>query len=265
MAAPAAAAPLHFAAKGDWGDGSAAQARVSAAICAAHDARPFAFVLTTGDNFYLPDGVATADNWLRPEECIRRRGLRYVASWGNHDLGGDATRTVLGAAARQYTFREGPVRFVILDGNRPESVPARRRLIRALARRDSAATVVVVHQPLVTAGLHDGGPARWKRIIEAGGATLVLQGHNHLYERIHQRGVAYVTTGGGGAVITPCLRPRPGQAACRPRHHFTLITADERRLVIRARSDDGEDFDRVSVPVRGGADDPATIAAVGVF
>ena len=264
-AAPAAGAPLDFAVKGDWGHATPAQARVSAAICAVHDARPLAFVVTTGDNFSRPGGVATADNWGRPERCLRTRRLDYVASWGNHDLGGDATRTVLGAPARADTLLRGPVRFVILDGNRPESAAGRRDLIRALARRDAPLTVVVVHQPIETAGIHRGGPARWKRIVTAGGATLVLQGHNHFYERIHQDGVTYVTTGGGGAVLTPCLLARRGQAVCRPRHHFTLIRADERRLALRARTPEGTRLDRVSIAARGGPDDPRRLAAAGVF
>lgn len=266
VAAPAAgAAPLHFAVKGDWGDATAAQGRVSGAICHAHDDRPLSFVLTTGDNFSRPDGVATTANWTQPEACIRRRGLGYVATWGNHDLGGEATRTVLGAPARDYTLRRGPLRLVVLDGNRPDATAARRRLIRALARRDAPATLVAVHQPLVTAGFHRGGPARWQRIIEAGGATLVLQGHNHFYERIHRGGVAWITTGGGGATLTPCRWAQPGQEVCRPRHHFLLVTADARRLLVGAHGDDGARFDGVSLPVRGAVDDPAEIVHAGIL
>ena len=265
LAAPAAGAPLRFAAKGDWGDGSTAQARVSAAICAAHDARPLAFILTTGDNFYRPDGVATAANWDRPERCTRARGLGWLAAWGNHDLGGDATARVLGAPARAYSVRRGPVRFVVLDGNRPEAPQARRQLIRALARRDAPATIVVVHQPLVTAGFHRGGPVRWKRIVEIGGASLVLQGHNHLYERIRQGGVTYLTTGGGGAALTPCLRIQRGQATCLARHHYVLLSAGPRHIALTARDADDRRLDGARVPVRGGPEDPARVARLGIF
>lgn len=242
--------------KGDWGEATPAQAEVSRAMCAAHDQRALEFTLTTGDNFSAPDGAATLENFARPESCLIERGIPYIAAWGNHDVEGDATATALGATERDYTVRRGPLRLVILDGNRPDDAAQRDRLIRRLARRDAAATVVVVHQPLRSGGVYRGGPARWSRIVERAGATLVLQGHNHFYERIHHQGTAYVTTGGGGAYLTPCLLPQPGQAKCRPRHHFLEVTADEQRIRLRARDASGDDIDRVTLPVRGGIADP---------
>jgi len=77
-----------------------------------------AFTLTTGDNFYAPDGVATQANYWRPERCLLALGIPWRAAWGNHDLGGTSTREVLGAP-RYYAITKGPVRIVVLDGNDP--------------------------------------------------------------------------------------------------------------------------------------------------
>ena len=52
-------ASTHFLVVGDWGTGSTQQADVAKAMCASNAANPAKFVMTVGDNFYSPDGVAT--------------------------------------------------------------------------------------------------------------------------------------------------------------------------------------------------------------
>ena len=64
--APASAPVVRFAVKGDWGWGGPEQRRVTARLCAEHRIHPFRFLLTTGDNFYQPDGVANSANFTVP-------------------------------------------------------------------------------------------------------------------------------------------------------------------------------------------------------
>ena len=106
------AASVRFAVKGDWGYGGAAQAAVTRRMCVEARRAPFAFVLTTGDNFYRPDGVATAENYWRPERCLRAARVRWRAAWGNHDAaGGDtAARARLAPAHLRLQRRAGAVR-----------------------------------------------------------------------------------------------------------------------------------------------------------
>jgi acid phosphatase len=222
-------------------------------MCAAHSRRPLAFVLTTGDNFYRPDGVATRDNWERPEACLRRAGIPWRPAWGNHDLGGSATAEVLGAPARWYMFRRGPLRVVVLDANDPGNRDQLAFLRRTLRSAREPLRVVALHQPVHTAGVHPpGGTQRrlWEPEFRRGGVALVLQGHNHAYERIMVGGVVYVTTGGGGAPVYPCLRPAPGLRACVPVHHFLTVDVSAAGARVRSVRARGGLIEDVWVPAR---------------
>ncbi|HWH15772.1 MAG TPA: metallophosphoesterase, partial [Miltoncostaeaceae bacterium] len=239
----------------DWGYGGAAQAAVTRRMCAEHGRRPLAFVLTTGDNFYRPDGVATEDNYGVPERCLREAGVPWRAAWGNHDEAGDSTATVLGAP-RRYTFAAGPLRVVVLDSNRPDD-PAQRRFLRdALAAAREPVRVVAFHHPAYTAGANPPGEVQrrdWVPLFRRHGVALVLQGHNHAYERMEVDGVTYITTGGGGAPVYPCVRPSPGLRTCLPEHHFLLVEARRDGLSVRAVTPGGRVLERVGVPARTAA------------
>ena len=254
-AAPAAPpAAVHFAVKGDWGTGSAGQAAVTRRMCGEARRRPFAFVLTTGDNFNRPDGVATAANFWRPERCLRALRIPWRASWGNHDVRGPSTATVLGAPGRYYAFSAGPARVIVLDANRPGDPAQRDFLRRELAGARERVRIVALHQPVYTSGIHAASPDAqrlWAPLFRSGRVALVLQGHNHMYERIVRDGVTYITTSGGGDRLFPCVRPTPGLRACEFAFHFLLVTATRREVDVRAVTPRGRTLERVRIPVRG--------------
>ena len=257
-AAPPAAAPapgpatVRFLVKGDWGYGGAAQAAVTRRMCAEARRPPPAFVLTTGDNFYRPDGVATADNFLRPEACLRALGIPWRAAWGNHDAAGTATADVLGARRRYYAVARGPLRVIVLDGNDPGDPAQLRFLRRQLRDANEPARIVAVHQPVYTSGLHAPSQAEqrlWAPLLRRGRVALVLQGHNHMYERLSVDGVTYVTTGGGGAPLYPCVRPASGLQECVLAHHFLAVNVTAAAVSVRAVSPRGVTLDRVRITV----------------
>ena len=251
--APASAPVVRFAVKGDWGWGGPEQRRVTARLCAEHRIHPFRFLLTTGDNFYQPDGVANSANFTVPERCVTRLGLRWRAAWGNHDLGGDSTATVLGSRRRWFTFVSGPVRVVVLDSNDPENATQLRFLRRVLKVARQRVVIVAYHHPTYTMGLHEPSTAQqrlWAPLFRKAGVSLVLQGHNHAYERMVVRGVTYITTGGGGAPLYPCVRTAPGAKACLPDHHFLNVTVAARRIRVDAVTPTGRRLERVLVPIR---------------
>ncbi len=251
--ASAPSAPVRFLVKGDWGWGGSAQAAVTRRMCAEARRPAAAFVLTTGDNFYRPDGVATAANFLRPEICLRALGIPWRAAWGNHDLAGTSTADVLGATRRWYTFARGPLRVVVLDANDPSDADQLAFLRRTLRAAREPAVVVALHQPVYTSGLH--GPSEteqrlWAPLFRRNRVALVLQGHNHMYERLRVDGVTYITTGGGGAPLYPCVRPARGLQECALEHHFLAVTASRLRISVRAVSPRGATLDRVAIPNR---------------
>ncbi len=111
---------------------------------------------------------------------------------------------------------------------------------------------MALHQPVYTSGIHGASPEQqrlWAPIFRDGRVALVLQGHNHMYERIVRDGVTYITTSGGGDTLYPCVRPTPGLRACAFAFHFLIVTAGERSIAVRAVTPRGGVIERVTIPV----------------
>ena len=249
-------ASVRFIAKGDWGTGSSAQAAISRRMCASHATTPASFILTTGDNFYSPDGTATRSTFDRPEACLLATGLPWRATWGNHDIGGTSTATRLSSPRRWYSFAQGPLRVIVLDGNQPSSSAQLSFLTRTLQRATEPVRIVSIHQPPYTAGIHEPSTTEQRLMVplfRKHGVSLVLSGHNHSYERIVTGGITYIVTGGGGAQPYPCVRVPAGLATCRPEHHFLEVDATATSLKVRAVRRDGSTLEAVDVPVRAPA------------
>ena len=244
---------VRFLVKGDWGTGSTAQAAITKRMCASHAATPASFILTTGDNFYSPDGTATRATFDRPEACLLATGLPWRATWGNHDLGGTSTATRLASPKRWYSFAKGPVRVIVLDCNQPSSSAQLAFLRTTLERATEPVRIVSIHQPPYTAGLHEPSTTQQRLMVplfRKHRVSLVLSGHNHSYERIVTGGITYIVSGGGGAQVYPCVRMPAGLAKCTPEYNFLEVDATADSLGVRAVRRDGSTLESVSVPVR---------------
>lgn len=249
-AAASPASAVRFAVKGDWGDGSASQFAITTRMCARYAKTKFAFTLTTGDNFY-PSGTSTEGKFAKPEKCLIDLGVPYRAVWGNHDAGGSSTGTVLKTPARWYTFVSGPIRFVMLDANQPSNRSQLTFLSKTLAAETARPVIVAYHQGTRTAGLHEPQIVQqklWEPLFLKYKVKLVLQGHNHLYERIVYKGITYVTSGGGGqANLYPCSRKAIGLVLCSPTHHFLLVEATRSKIGVQAITTTGAVLDHFRI------------------
>ncbi|MFJ9721971.1 metallophosphoesterase [Streptomyces sp. NPDC101209] len=115
--------------------------------------------------------------------------------------------------------------------------------------------VVVFHQPAWSCSRHGSAPAvdaRWGPVLERHRVTLVLNGHDHTYQRFTSaHGVTHIVTGGGGAALYPvgsgCRTPHSAAAASR--RHFTAVEVTATRVTVTAVSDDGAVLDRIVLPV----------------
>jgi 3',5'-cyclic AMP phosphodiesterase CpdA len=266
LPAPVAAAPaapetlraavgrgLRFAVIGDAGAGTRAQHDVARRMCRWRRRHPFGVVVTTGDNVY-PDGSRArfAAAWRRPYSCLRRAGVRWHATLGNHDVLTAAGRPELaapsfGMRARNYVLRRGGVRLVMTDSNH-----LRMRWLRRATRAAPADrwTVVVFHHPVFSPGLHGSTPGlrpKLPRLFDRRGVDLVLNGHDHIYS-VSKRlnGIRYVVTGGGGAPLYGCNRAWFTHL-CRAEHHFLYVFASRRRVWVKAVPARGRVLDRFSV------------------
>jgi acid phosphatase type 7 len=132
---------------------------------------------------------------------------------GNHELHGDSEGRnfnhyfVLpdeGRTRRYYTFRYGPARFIVLDGNgrHAEQTEWLKKTLEAARAEQVPHVFLLMHQPALSTGGHCGAApvqSAWVEQYEAYPVRAVFAGHEHIYERLERRGVTYFVTGGGGA------------------------------------------------------------------
>jgi fibronectin type 3 domain-containing protein len=184
------------------------------------------FVITTGDNNYDFGEASTIDpnigqyyhEFIYPYLGSYGAGAdtnRFFPSLGNHDWGDGFIDPpsagvqpyldyfTLPGNERYYDFVRGPVHFFVLDsedyepdGNTSTSIQAN-WLQSQLAASTAQWKLVYFHYPPYSSGAH-GSFARMQWPFEAWGATAVLNGHDHDYERIHQGNFPYFVNGLGG-------------------------------------------------------------------
>ena len=247
----------HFAAIGDWGTGWTTEYTLARRMCELHEEAPFDYVVTAGDNIYETGAPRDFDEkFYQPMRCLRRRGVQFRAVLGNHDILTRNGRPELheprfGMNGRNYVFREGGVRFVMVDSNRMR----KRWLRQALVTEDGDLwTVVVFHHPVYSSssGHESTGDFRYTLpdIFEKRGVDLVINGHTHVYavtEPLHR--IRYVTTGGGSASPHPCAR-RWYTERCVVAYHFLSIVAGPDEIKVVAIGRDGAPIDRFSTTGR---------------
>ena len=231
---------------GDFGTGTAPEFQVAGAIRTWSEDHTLDALVTTGDNIYEnghPDRFGPA--WRQPYGWLQDRGIEVIASLGNHDVrtdDGQPVMRLLGMPWFWFSYRLGPVEFVILDGTRPEDADQLAFLKTTLRSSEADWQVVLVHQPPYSCGDEHGSSGDVQALVPAmarNGADLVLSGHDHTYQRFPPiQGVTFVVSGGGGAPLDglgscPDGTPRP-LAAFADVHHFLFVKATEAALTIRA-------------------------------
>jgi hypothetical protein len=240
---------------GDFGGGPAqpAVARAMERWAAAH--RVDALV-TTGDNVYErgdPDLFAR-----QLDEPYRRlRASRPMwATLGNHDIAGghgaDQLRH-LGLPDLPYARSLPGLQLLFLDANRVDEAQAS-WLDDRLSEPGPAFRAVVFHQPAWSCSTHDSSrqvDRTWVPVLEDHRVALVLNGHDHNYQRfVSGAGVTYVVTGGGGRALYPldaCAAGSPERAAGLVRHHFTAVEVRDGSLAVTAVGADDRVLDRTVI------------------
>ena len=177
------------------------------------------FILTTGDNNY-PDGAAdsidTNIGQYYHEYIGNYTGKfgeggeinRFFPSLGNHDWIAEGAEPYLDyftlpGNERYYEISWPPVHLFVLDSDPQEpdgvglSSAQAAWLQLALAASSDPLNLVIMHHPAFSSGMH--GSSDWMQWPYAQwGADVVLAGHDHLYERLVEDGLLYLTNGLGG-------------------------------------------------------------------
>ena len=177
------------------------------------------FIITLGDNNYDLGDSTTIDQNIGQyfHEYIyqykgrygpRTSSNRFFPSLGNHDYytrNGEAYRDyfTLPGNGRYYDLVRGDVHLFALDSDplEPDGITATSRqaqwLRAALAASTSRWNVVYLHHAPYSSGQHGGTPElRWP--FREWGASVVLAGHDHDYERLVADGLPYLVNGAGG-------------------------------------------------------------------
>lgn len=244
-AALPAQGPLRFAVIGDSGTGKKAQWDVAARLA---QAAPH-FVLHTGDIVYPRGGLEDyGPRYFAPYKETLSRAPVYPAA-GNHDYA-DA-RLFAGRGRRRietykrihrkplyYSFDLGPAHLVSLDVNRAWGVKAAPDIgpgspQDAWLKEDLAASrapwkIVFLHVPVHASedhGDHERLRAWLEPLLEEHRVRLVLQGHDHIYERSAPiKGTTFITVGTSGAGLHPRRdRPDDPRFAARLAAHGLLL------------------------------------------
>jgi len=245
-----------FVAFGDFGGGRAQEA-VAAAMERWAASHPVDALVTTGDNVYdkgQPERFA--DQLDQPYQRLRSTRPMWV-TLGNHDVSGghgaDQLRH-LGLPGLPYVKTLPGVQLLFLDANRPDRAQTG-WLEARLTGSGPRFRVVVFHQPAWSCSRHDSDEEVdrwWVPVLERHRVALVLNGHDHNYQRfVSAARVTYVVTGGGGKNLYPiddqCPSGTPQRVAAAERNHFTAVEVQERSLRVRAVADDGTVFDQAVI------------------
>lgn len=242
----AADSAVRVLAFGDFGNGSAGQKQVAAAMLRYQRQIPFDFAITLGDNFYDAGMASPTDprwkTWW--DELYDPLGLKVYATLGNHDWGwADSPAAEIlytqqspswRLPAPYYTFTAGPVQFFALDTN--EVSEAQLLWLKDELEKSRARWKIVHgHHPIYSDGAHADNPVLINRLLPVlkGRADIYLAGHDHDLQHLKaEEGVHFFVSGGGGAGLR---QPKPGPRSlfAKAVHGFAVLEADVRQLKVR--------------------------------
>lgn len=256
-------------------------------------------ILAGGDLSYADGDEQAWDDWFGFMEPYVS-DIPFIPARGNHEgrcLGAAGVAAVPDCKTDEDMFRLrfgnpyedfyyatewGPLRIIVLDTkayyHRPEIGPLvpfnidpdeqRSFLSDALRAPPGVWTVVMFHRPLYSSSGSHGSEQAIRAHIEptlvAGGADLVLAGHDHDYERTWpvQAGEptttqgdtfldtvpVHVVSGGGGQSLYQSWQPQPTWSAVRAAEfHFLQVDATPDQLTVAAVRPDGSLLDRFTL------------------
>src|SRR5262245_8735283 len=212
--ATAPAQTLRFAVIGDYGSGTSSERDVANLVSSWTPD----LIITVGDNNY-PDGAASTidanigqfyHSFIYPYTGSYGAGAnvnRFFPSLGNHDWIASGAAPYLDYFSlpnneRYYDFVRGTVHFFAIDSDTHEpsgtsSTSTQGNWLRTrLASSTAKWKIVYFHHAAYSSGEH--GSSTWMQWpFQQWGATAVLSGHDHAYERVLINGFPYFVNGLG--------------------------------------------------------------------
>jgi tartrate-resistant acid phosphatase type 5 len=245
-----------FVAFGDFGGGDAQYDVARAMERWVADGHRVDALVTTGDNVYNSGEPEKFRAQLdEPYRELRRSRPMWV-TLGNHDVRaghGAAQLRHLGLPDLPYAKELPGVQLLFVDANRPDQAQAD-WLDARLREPGPRFRVVVFHQPAWSCSSHDSDEEVgrfWVPVFERHRVALILNGHDHNYQRfISDAGVTYVVTGGGGKGLyrlDRCPEDTPRRVRGIFRNHFTAVEVRARALTVTAVDAGGNVLDQAVI------------------
>gem|GEM_PF-1852515 len=251
-----------FAIIGDYGMNNQAELDVSNLVKSWNPE----MIITTGDNNYPNGEASTIDinigqyyhQFIYPYYGSYGKGAPYnqfFPSLGNHDWDSPTGAQpylnyfTLPGNERYYDFRWGPVHLFALDSDPREPDGISSTSVQAVWLRNQLASstapwkLVYLHHPPYSSG---GGGShvdlRWP--YQQWGASVVVAGHTHNYERIITNGFPYIVNGLGGAPIHTFGTPVAGSVVRYSADYGAmLVDANNSEIIMRFQSRAGAVID----------------------
>lgn len=236
-----------------------------------HDA---AFITVIGDLTENGGEQKYWDDWFDFSSVYLGRTI-FVPVPGNHDTNYPRSGVLTDQLFRNYfpisksnnhfyySFNYSQVHMIIADFTWPTDSEFSQEQLTWLENDLQSAQampfiVVAFHCPI-----HDSGyfgndqnmQTRLRPILERYNVTVILNGHDHHYERVEEFGLTYIVLGGGGAIQDPILTPIPETQVIALGPSFAQFATNSTHLNMQIYSLQEELIDAVSFPSRasGGA------------
>jgi Calcineurin-like phosphoesterase/Purple acid Phosphatase, N-terminal domain/Iron/zinc purple acid phosphatase-like protein C len=149
---------------------------------------------------------------------------------------------------RWYSYENGPVHFLALDSNYRFRFRITQYLWLHYELRNNRQpfTVILFHHPPYSSGSEHGNSTWiqrfWVPIFEQYHVDVVVNGHDHDYERSIVNGVTYIVTGGGGAPLYD-VGQSPWTVYSEKTYHYCVFTVNASILTFEAKKPTGDVFD----------------------
>jgi hypothetical protein len=194
-----------FAVLGDFGNATPEEYQTAAQMARFHDKFKFDFVAMVGDNLYGSERPQDFEKKFEtPYKPLIDAGVKFYGALGNHDAREQRYYKLFNMDGNLYysVKPKNDIRFFFLESTYP--VPEQIKWVETeLKNSDSDWKIAVFHHPLYSSGERHGSDIRLREVLEPlflqYNVSVVLNGHDHFYERIKpQKGIQYFVVGSGG-------------------------------------------------------------------
>jgi len=209
------------------------QESVYIAFIQAVEAEKIQVIFHTGDAIHVPGDVM---QWARFVQITGQGKTVHLAA-GNHDVSDKESFAVFLKYFPEpyYSFSDGDTLFVILNtelpGQKSRIAGEQLEWLKTDLQRAFRYKFIFLHEPLFPVvrlhglDIHKAARDALHQLFVRTGVSLVIAGHDHLYERKMRDGVTYVIQGGGGGVMP-----------------FFMHNGDFHHYMLGRRADDGYTF-----------------------